>query len=84
MTSLIGDKTLAGQIARKYHDIQHVTRAALFAFAYLNLYKLHRDEEALNLTNEIVKLILIVVIYHDAGRLGEGEDLWDEVCAAFI
>lgn len=69
------------EIAREFHGIQHVTRAAIFAAIFINLYRFYGDEEANKLTNEDVKLIQIAMLYHDSARLSEGEDLWDKESA---
>lgn len=64
-------------IARVRHGIQHVSRAAVYAVAFANLYRRYGSIEALTLTDEGMKLIQISVLFHDAGREAEGKDLWD-------
>lgn len=78
---LIKDST---KIARYYHGIQHVTRAAIYIVVFANLYRKHGDIAALALTEEDIKFLQIAALLHDAAREGEGEDKWDHESAIFI
>lgn len=72
------------EIARIHHGIQHVSRAALYAKVFANLYRKYGDEEAKNLTEEDLKLIQIALIFHDSAREDENEDHWDHESAIFL
>lgn len=71
-------------IARFYHGIQHVNRVAQYIPVFANLYRRYHDQEALLLTQEDIHLLQIAALFHDAGREGEGEDLWDKDSAALF
>lgn len=71
-------------LARVDHGIQHVARAAIYAPVFVNLYRLFDHPEAKELTDENVKLIQIALLFHDAGREGEGKDEWDEDSAIML
>lgn len=71
-------------IARYHHGIQHVTRAALFASVFANLYRRYDDPEALKLTDEDIKLIQIALLFHDSARMNEEEDKWDHESAILL
>lgn len=71
-------------LARVYHGIQHVSRAALYAKVFANLYRKHGDKEAENLSEEDLKLIQIAILFHDSAREDEGEDHWDHESAIFL
>lgn len=71
-------------ISRCYHGIAHVSRAAMYAVIFANLYRRHGDVEALALTNEELKLIQIALLFHDSAREGDDEDLWDHESATFL
>lgn len=71
-------------IARFHHGIQHVSRAAMYAPVFANLYRRYGHYQALQLTNEQLKLIQIALLFHDAAREDEEEDLWDHESAAFL
>lgn len=66
-------------IARIYHGIQHVSRTAMHAVILANLYRLFEDPEALILTQDQLKLVQIVLLFHDAAREdeAEAEARWD-------
>lgn len=64
-------------VARCFHGIQHVTRALIYLPVFANLYRKYGDEAALALTPQDIKLLQIAVLFHDAAREGEEEDLWD-------
>jgi len=65
------------EIQREIHGIQHVTRVAFFTQIFANLYRKHGDKEAVNLTEEDIKLLQIAALFHDAGREDEGRDETD-------
>ena len=71
-------------ILRFYHGIQHVSRAAIYAPIFANLYRRHGHHLALELTNEEIKLIQIALLFHDSAREDEEEDLWDHESATFL
>lgn len=71
-------------LARLYHGIQHVSRAALYAKVFANLYRKHGDKEAENLSEEDLKLIQIAILFHDSAREDEEEDHWDHESAIFL
>lgn len=72
------------ELARYFHGIQHVSRAALYIPVFANLYRRYGDKEALSLTEEELNLIQIAALFHDAGREGDGEDLWDTDSALLL
>ena len=55
----------------------HVSRAAIYAPVWANLFRLLGHQEALKLTNHDIKLIQIALLFHDAAREGDEEDEWD-------
>lgn len=66
------------EVARPFHGIQHVTRAAeIYGVVFTNLFRRHKHPEALKLTPTKLKLIKLALLFHDAGRENENEDLWD-------
>lgn len=72
------------KIARHFHGIQHASRAATYIPVFANLYRRYNHEEALLLTEDDLKLIQIATLFHDAGREGDGEDLWDTDSALLL
>ncbi|USQ13033.1 hypothetical protein J2N86_09990 [Legionella lytica] len=71
-------------LARVYHGIEHVSRAAVYAKVFANLYRKHGDLEAENLSEEDLKLIQIALIFHDSAREDENVDRWDHESAIFL
>lgn len=71
-------------IARYYHGIQHVSRAASYIPILANLYRRHQDAEALKLTAADIKLLQLAVLFHDAAREGENVDYWDHESAILL
>jgi hypothetical protein len=71
-------------LARIYHGIEHVSRAAVYAKVFANLYRKHGDLEAENLSEEDLKLIQIALIFHDSAREDENVDHWDHESAIFL
>ena len=71
-------------IGRFHHGMQHVTRAAMYARVFANLYRKHGDEEAASLTEEDIKLIQIAILFHDSARENDGEDHWDHESAILL
>lgn len=65
-------------IARYYHGMPHISRAAIYIPVLANLYRKYGNEAALNLTPEDIKLTQIAALLHDAGREAEGKDYWDK------
>jgi len=65
------------EIARYYHGIQHTNRAAIYSVVFINLFRKYKNQEALELTQEEIKLIQIAALLHDSARQGDGVDLWD-------
>ncbi|OGT45811.1 MAG: hypothetical protein A3E82_07255 [Gammaproteobacteria bacterium RIFCSPHIGHO2_12_FULL_38_11] len=59
---------------RYYHDIAHASRVAFYIIPWANLYKKWND---ITISDEDLKLLQITALYHDSGREGDGEDLWD-------
>ncbi|MEO8400474.1 MAG: SidE phosphodiesterase domain-containing protein [Gammaproteobacteria bacterium] len=72
-------------IARVDHGIQHVARASkIYVPVFVNLYRLFNHPQAEELTDENIKLIQIAILFHDAGREGEGKDEWDADSAIML
>lgn len=71
-------------IARYYHGIQHVTRAANYIPVFANLFKKYDNTVAKNLTPDVLKLLQIAALFHDSAREGEGEDQWDHESAMLL
>ncbi len=74
----LNDQKSSDSIARVYHGIQHVTRAAIYIPIFANLFRRHNDAKALKLTDEDIKLLQIAALFHDAARENEDVDLWDK------
>lgn len=72
------------EIARLYHGIEHVTRVAIYLAIWANLYRRYDDREALNLSNDELKLLQIAALFHDSAREDEEEDLWDHESATLF
>ncbi len=72
------------EIARFYHGIQHVSRAAVYIPIFANLYRRYGNQQALELSQEELKLLQIAVLFHDAAREDEEEDLWDHESATLL
>lgn len=66
-----------GEIARLRHGIAHVISAAFNGTVFTNFYRRHKNPAALNLTSFDLKLIQLALLFHDACRENEDEDLWD-------
>jgi hypothetical protein len=62
---------------RSHHGIQHTARVAILTSVFANLYRRYDQDQALELTNDALKLIAIAALFHDAGREGDGVDYWD-------
>lgn len=77
-------KSMADEIARFHHGIQHVTRAAYYLMVFANLYREYGDKDAIKLSDEDVKLLQIAVLFHDSARLDDGKDLWDGESAVLL
>lgn len=73
-----------GGIARFYHGIQHVSRSAMYAPIFANLFRRYGYTHALKLTNRALKLVQIALIFHDCAREDEEEDLWDHESGTFL
>ncbi|MCW8410267.1 SidE phosphodiesterase domain-containing protein [Legionella sp. PATHC035] len=73
-----------GEIARVHHGIEHVSRAAMYAIVFANLYRKHGNQEAEKLSAKDIKLIQIALLFHDAAREDENEDHWDHESAVFL
>lgn len=71
-------------LARIYHGIEHVSRAAVYAKVFANLYRKYGDLEAENLSEEDLTLIQIALIFHDSAREDEEIDHWDHESAIFL
>lgn len=69
--------------SRLGHNIAHGTRTAKYVPVFVNLLRKYDDKDALNLTDEDIKLIQIAALAHDAARESDGEDLWDHESAIF-
>jgi ankyrin repeat protein len=78
------EKARKNMMARFIHGIMHVTRVAIYAPVFANLYRKHGDAEALKLTPEDLKLIQIAALLHDAARESEAADLWDHESGMLI
>ena len=83
-TTYPGDHEEWHGIRRYFHGIEHVTRAALYIPVFINLYRKHGDPDALNLTDEDVKLLQLAALFHDSGREAEGIDKWDNESAMLL
>lgn len=68
-------------IARFYHGIQHVGRVTMYIPVWANLYRRHNYQEAIQLTDQELKLTQIAGLFHDSAREDEGVDLWDHESA---
>lgn len=69
------------QHSRTIHGIQHAARTAFYIPILANLYRKYGYDEALSLTEEDIQLLQITALFHDAGREGDGDDLWDHKSA---
>jgi len=73
-----------GGVARSFHGIQHVSRAALYVPVLANIFRKFHDPEALALRDEDIKLLQIGALFHDSAREGEYRDRWDHESALFL
>lgn len=74
----------SNEVMRTHHGIQHVSRVAYYIPVLVNLYRRHNDHDALEINDSQVKLLQLAALFHDAGREGEGEDLWDDDSAVML
>jgi hypothetical protein len=65
-------------IARVCHGGQHISRATLYGLVDINYLRAKGNKAALALTDEDVACCLCAIAWHDSGREGENEDLWDK------
>jgi ankyrin repeat protein len=70
-------------IARLYHGMSHICRAAIYAPVWANLYRRYYSyiSASTPLNDETIKLLQIAMLFHDAARENDGEDLWDRESA---
>ncbi|MCX7120886.1 MAG: SidE phosphodiesterase domain-containing protein [Gammaproteobacteria bacterium] len=66
---------------REHHGIAHVARVAFYIPLLNTFYNQYLDT---NLSDEDIKLLQLAGLFHDAGREGDGEDLWDNDSAALL
>lgn len=66
------------KIGRFHHGIQHVSRAAIYVPCLVNFYIRHGYREAFALTACDIRLMQLAILFHDAARESDGEDLWDD------
>ena len=60
------------------HGPSHSIRVALWTRLFINLRCKYGDEDALALNDSDKKLLQITALFHDSGREGDGEDIWEE------
>jgi hypothetical protein len=60
---------------RTIHGISHASRVTYYIQVLINLYK--RYDDRVHLDHDEVKLLQLAALFHDAGRCGEGADLWE-------
>ncbi|MBI5447834.1 MAG: hypothetical protein HY939_03795, partial [Gammaproteobacteria bacterium] len=71
-------------IARMSHGVHHTCRTAVLAVVLANLYLRHGGKAAGSLRREQIKLLMIAMLYHDAGREADGIDYWDQDSASLL
>ncbi|MCL9684786.1 hypothetical protein [Legionella maioricensis] len=64
--------------SRSHHSILHVSRTAAYAVIMVNFFRRYGQMNGPEITNDLLKLIQISMLFHDSARLYDGEDLWDE------
>lgn len=69
---------------RLAHGILHSLRAAIFVPVIANFLRRHGHAEAEKLTEDLLKLIQIAVIFHDTGRMNDARGMWDEESAVLL
>jgi len=74
----------ASGIARYSHGIMHTASTAIYVPALVNLYRRYHDMEAIELSDEDIKLLQIAALWHDAAREDDGEDKWDHESALML
>jgi len=83
-----------GDIPRAFHGGEHVMRVSLLIKFLMNFYKKHgydkQNPEAAKWINSegLIRKLRIVGLLHDAGRMGEGRDIWEQdskdACCEFL
>ncbi len=73
-----------GEVPRSLHGIQHASRVALYVPVLANIYRKFNDAEALDLSEEDIKLLQIAALFHDSAREDEYQDRWDHESAIFL
>src|SRR3990167_5008940 len=70
------------EVPRPIHGIAHANRVALYITAFANLYRRYHYPEALELTEDKLRLIQIAAVFHDSARLDDNDDVWDTESAS--
>ena len=66
---------------REFHGIAHASNVAIYISLLITLYSKYSE---CDLTNEDKKLLQLAALFHDAGREGDGKDLWDKDSAELL
>lgn len=65
------------KITRPHHGIAHVSRAAAYIPILANFYRRHHHPDTHSLTPDDIHLVQIAALFHDAARLNDDKDEWD-------
>lgn len=71
-------------IARFFHGVQHVCRAAAYVPPWASFLRHYVDGLFASFTDVTLRMLLIAIFLHDSARENEGEDLWDCDSAAIL
>lgn len=74
----------SGKCARVMHGLMHVSRVAFYVPVLANLYRRYEDADALQLTEDEIKLLQIAALFHDGARDNEEEDNTDHDSALLL
>src|SRR3990167_1923660 len=69
------------KVARPHHGIAHVSRAASYIPIFANFYRRHHHPDANSLMADDLHLLQIAALFHDAARLNDDKDEWDNESA---